>query len=284
MPWVRIDDGIWSHPKMNSISNDAFSLYICGLSYAGQYLTDGILSDADVERIAAYRHAGPSSIAELVSRHLWEREGLGYRIHDFLTYNRSRAQVEQDRAATAARQERHKSARDGPYNGVTNGVSNNAPGPIPGPGPDPGTNQKSQTISHEIAPNGALPLNLFAVLLERLKTDRNQIGVIGDALTATYGIVSPNYGRIGKMLKEIGGSGEFLKLLFSARPLWNTVDDPLDYLAGAIRKRKTDSNGKTGGRLVDKMAKSTTFDHDYAIAQERWATENAERQQSNPTV
>jgi hypothetical protein len=97
MAWVRIHDGAMTHPKVVGLSDKAFRLWVWGLSYAQQHLTDGLLTaDAIPTR---FRRA----IDVLVTRKLWETHDVGYKIHDYLTWNDSRELVLSKRGAARER-------------------------------------------------------------------------------------------------------------------------------------------------------------------------------------
>jgi hypothetical protein len=114
MAWVRIDDAFRHHPKVVEAGPLGIALHVCGLSYAAQYLTDGFLPQRVVPTLCDFRgvlfvgmderdEITPESVADaLVRVGLWEKEDYGYRIHDYLEYNPSRAQVMAERAAKVA--------------------------------------------------------------------------------------------------------------------------------------------------------------------------------------
>jgi hypothetical protein len=96
--WVKLDDKFPRHPKVLQAGPLAAWLYVCGLVYCGQFLTDGVVPKAVVPTLADFGSVpGAPSIAELVEQllsvGLWERVPGGYRIHDYLDYNPSREAV-----------------------------------------------------------------------------------------------------------------------------------------------------------------------------------------------
>lgn len=108
MSWVRIDDGFDSHPKIRKLSLAATGLLVRGMAHSGQYLTDGVL---DVEWIneRARGRVGKNALRELQLAGLLEPcEGGALRIHDFLDYNPSRAEVEAQRRKNREKQRRHR--------------------------------------------------------------------------------------------------------------------------------------------------------------------------------
>lgn len=97
MAWVRIHDGAMTHPKILPLSDKAFRLWIWGLSYSQQHLTDGWLPFACLpDRLK--RVSG-----ELLIAQLWESDEKGYRVHDYLDWNDSRELVTKKREEARAR-------------------------------------------------------------------------------------------------------------------------------------------------------------------------------------
>ncbi|WP_431999283.1 hypothetical protein [Streptomyces sioyaensis] len=151
MPWVRLDDRFPSHRKVALLSDKAFRLYVSGLCWASENLTEGLIQDRELTLVARVRGI-KSAARELEDAQLWDRVEGGWCIHDFLEYNPDRAKVKADREANAARQQAYRdrkkaerearkaaedTARNGDRNGVTppvrNGGSNGTPSPSPSP-------------------------------------------------------------------------------------------------------------------------------------------------------
>jgi hypothetical protein len=105
MAWIRIDDHIAHHPKFTKVSPIACWLWVTGLGFAQQYLTDGFIPR---ESIPALSHiANPDRyVNELLKTKLWERRKGGFQIHDYLEFNESAKVVKerrkQDRLRKAA--------------------------------------------------------------------------------------------------------------------------------------------------------------------------------------
>jgi len=139
VPFARIDDDYYDHPKILAAGPAAERLWVRGIAYCNRYLTDGLLADSAVRRLADDDDA--ARLAErLVSVGLWERVPGGYRVHDFLDYQPSAEAVKRERQRNADRartwREQHTSAGS---TGARNGVSAPAPYPDPVnvPYPDP---------------------------------------------------------------------------------------------------------------------------------------------------
>ncbi len=97
MAWVRIHDGAMSHPKLLRLSDKAFRLWVWGLTYSQQHLTDGWLPErsqpADLKR----------ATNEIVAIGLWEKTDNGHQIHDYLDWNDSKSVVVEARQLAKVR-------------------------------------------------------------------------------------------------------------------------------------------------------------------------------------
>ena len=140
MSWIKIDDQMVDHPKIAPLPDAAFRWVHKALSYAGRFLTNGVLPPAFLDQV-------PKAVrTELVTRRVWERAAGSTRIHDYLKYQPSRAKVERERTNNRQRQEKFqekfrrekvtgKVTRESRVNNaVSNGVTNSAP-TRPGPSP-----------------------------------------------------------------------------------------------------------------------------------------------------
>jgi len=97
--WARVDDNFLIHERTRGLSAAAVAMYVGGLSYAGRMLTDGLLPANMPDMVCAcWRVPTPRrAVAELEEHGLWIQEGDGWRVHDFLQYNKSREEVLADR-------------------------------------------------------------------------------------------------------------------------------------------------------------------------------------------
>jgi hypothetical protein len=115
LTWVRLDDAFARHRKVRRLGHVAFRLHICALCWCSEHLTDGHIPRDELDDVCdltvrELRQAVP----ELVRRGLWDEVDDGYRIHDYLDYNPSRAKVLDERAAKSARQARWRASRSRP--------------------------------------------------------------------------------------------------------------------------------------------------------------------------
>lgn len=97
MTWVRIDDGFSEHPKVLGLSDAAFRLHVHALCYVARALTDGRIPR--VWLTGGKSRKVPKAVTELVDARVWDESGEDFHVHDYLSYQPSRDEVEERRAA-----------------------------------------------------------------------------------------------------------------------------------------------------------------------------------------
>ena len=97
MAWVKLDDTFWSNRKLERLSDKGYRLYMRGLGYCSQYLTDGILDATDLRTLGATRKV----IDELEDAGCWEWADGHYRVHDYFDFNPTREDVLERRRKAA---------------------------------------------------------------------------------------------------------------------------------------------------------------------------------------
>ena len=104
MAWVKIDDGIAQHPKVIRAGPLGLALVLAAICYANRYLTDGFIPKESVPLLLNFNGSvAPDILAsKLVALELWEQAEGGYRIHDYLEHQRSKVEIEADRAQKVA--------------------------------------------------------------------------------------------------------------------------------------------------------------------------------------
>jgi hypothetical protein len=107
MTWLKVDDQLHHHPKIETAGLAAVGLWVrCG-SYAAAYLTEGHIP-ASIARALGR----PRDIAALLDVGLWVPNGMGgFTMHDFLDYNPTAEQVRRERARARARQAKRRAAQ-----------------------------------------------------------------------------------------------------------------------------------------------------------------------------
>lgn len=102
MTWAKIDDRFPRHPKVLRAGGDAAWLYVAGLCYANEHLTDGRIPALAVPTLTDRKR--PLELAEkLVSVRLWERDGEDFLIHDYHDENETADVVRAKREALSAK-------------------------------------------------------------------------------------------------------------------------------------------------------------------------------------
>lgn len=130
MSWVKIDDQLHAHEKFLACSLAARGLWLMCVSWVGDKETDGVIP-ASVARL----HGGAQAaklIAELTDAELWVPcdDGKSFLFKNYLRYNKSHAQLEEERKTGASRQsrfrdnKRRKDSDNGEDNSLPNANSN----------------------------------------------------------------------------------------------------------------------------------------------------------------
>lgn len=112
MPWFKLDDSTYDHPKIVQLSDGAFRLWVTAGLYCARHLTDGQVSEATLRVLRAKaKHCD-----ELWVAGLWHRNpDGGYDFHDWSDYQPSRAEVQVRRKATRERVARYRDKRNGRF-------------------------------------------------------------------------------------------------------------------------------------------------------------------------
>ena len=108
MTWVRLDDQFADHAKMLKTGPLAIALQVRALCWSNRQLTDGFLPDSAlpillIEFDLYEEHDGRAQDwpQKMVDNGLWDVATGGYQIHDYLDWNRSKAQIVAERKAKA---------------------------------------------------------------------------------------------------------------------------------------------------------------------------------------
>jgi hypothetical protein len=112
--WVRLDDQFPIHRKVSVLTDAAYRLHTEAICWCARNGTDGLIRRDELATLG--QRARPRLVGELVSRGVWHHSGHdcdrcvhpadGWVIHDYLTYQPTREEVERERAAKAERQRR----------------------------------------------------------------------------------------------------------------------------------------------------------------------------------
>ena len=110
MPWFKVDDKLHSHPKRFRADLSAMGLWVLAGSWSSDQLTDGFVP----HELLPMFGGDPPDAECLVRAGLWREVDGGWQFNDWHHMNPTRAEVQQKRDATAARQQRwrEKASRD----------------------------------------------------------------------------------------------------------------------------------------------------------------------------
>lgn len=175
MGWAKLDDGWAFHPKLRQAGLEASGLDARAVSYCARYETDGHVPAHAVADLAGSEAKGRKLAKVLVEVGRWHRDDKegGYRVHDYLVYNPSKAELERRREAERAKKSKARTKADrgsngtfvpagqtgGHTEGIPGGVPRCVPQGIPGgvhPYPDPTRpDRDSSSLNHQgVAPPG----------------------------------------------------------------------------------------------------------------------------------
>jgi len=87
---ARLDTGWHAHPKILRLGWAAMGLHCWSISYSDYHRTDGFVPTGVWPALPGT----PGAVKSLVTTGLWEPVAGGYMVHDYLDYNRSRADIE----------------------------------------------------------------------------------------------------------------------------------------------------------------------------------------------
>ena len=126
VPYLLIDDGFGEHPKIVALTDKAFRLHLTALVWCARNLTDGLISPLGMRISSANASLERPNrvVQQLVSSGLWEPNGDGWRIHHYLEYNPSRAELQDKRKQARERQRRYRQPGNASPSRVTPRVTN----------------------------------------------------------------------------------------------------------------------------------------------------------------
>lgn len=160
MPWAKLDDHFPSHPKVIKAGGDAAWLFVCAVCYCAEHLTDGVFPKALVPRLSD-REDSELLAKRLVENGLWDetQDGDEFIVHDYLDWNPSRVEIQEQRDRRAAASRKANGARWGSRNGSDSESD-----------PDPGCDAQEQVITDPPVPVPPLDLKIQ----ERASTKRKK--------------------------------------------------------------------------------------------------------------
>lgn len=108
MTWVRVDASVFGNPKVRRVPPPAKLLYVAGLCYCAEHLTDGRIPREALAAIGATLGIRPTpAVRHLADAGLWAVVDDGWLVPDYCYRNPSRAEVEERRRADRERKRGH---------------------------------------------------------------------------------------------------------------------------------------------------------------------------------
>ena len=135
MPYAQLDDLFPDHPKVVGLSDAAFRVHVHGIFYCNRARSDGYVPPRFPY---GWHPKAKQAIRELLAAGLWEQANSGYLIHDYLDWNRSRAQIE------AFREKQRENALQGAAKRRATGSDTGEP--LAQPKPRPSSPIRSSTL------------------------------------------------------------------------------------------------------------------------------------------
>lgn len=105
MAWVRIESAVARHRKFQQAGPAASWLWLCGLAYCQESLTDGFIPSEALPYLGVKRPL--TLVPDLIRAGLWEPCDKGWHVHDYLDHQKSAATM------TAISHERKKNGAAG---------------------------------------------------------------------------------------------------------------------------------------------------------------------------
>lgn len=97
MAWLKIESSVARNRKFVKAGPAPSWLWVCGLAYCQEGLTDGFIPTEALEYLGVKN--SKQLAAHLVTAGLWDVVEGGWQVHDYLEHNRSQADVEAIRQA-----------------------------------------------------------------------------------------------------------------------------------------------------------------------------------------
>lgn len=113
MTWLKLDNQLPNDPRIVDLASASSALlYVYGLCHCSSNLTDGLITVSVLRRrLLPAAFADEANASELVDAGLWEHDPDGYRVANYLKWNRSRESVETERARDAERKRRSRGVK-----------------------------------------------------------------------------------------------------------------------------------------------------------------------------
>lgn len=110
MSFAQFHDGFYRNPKVRKAGSLGAWMWAASIGYASENLTDGFIPSHELAALCSDLDTKPrlKVAAKLVEVGLWEVVDGGWRIHDYLNWNLSKAAILAKREANLARVNKHR--------------------------------------------------------------------------------------------------------------------------------------------------------------------------------
>lgn len=115
MPWFKVDDSFYGHPKRAGVSLSALGLWTVAGCWSAQQLSDGFVPRAMLPMLGGRAR----DALELVTSGLWVLKDDGWQFHDWPDYQPSRVQVMAEREAERERKRKGRETQQKRREGTT---------------------------------------------------------------------------------------------------------------------------------------------------------------------
>ncbi len=144
MAWLKIDDQYFFNRKVLRAGKDARDLHLASMAHCAGQLSDGAIDRESLGLLGAMAivQDAEASAAKLVEVGLWDIDGEGWQIHDYLDYNPTRETVTTRRAEAKERMRGLRGLRSPDVRANKERTESEvqrlpSPSPSPSPSPDP---------------------------------------------------------------------------------------------------------------------------------------------------
>lgn len=104
--YVQLDTEFFRRPRIVRLGLEGRALYLAGLCWCKQYLTDGAIPYEALPSLIADAGIPPrhvdEAVAALITTEVWTPNGQGWHVGDWEQWNKTRAEIEDESAAKRA--------------------------------------------------------------------------------------------------------------------------------------------------------------------------------------
>jgi hypothetical protein len=150
MAWLKLDDQIFYNRKVAQCDTETKMLYIVGLTYCANQLTDGFIPEATLPLLAGMAgidwQIAKQSASKLLDVCLWFATDNGWQIPDYLDYNPSKDQVLHNREVRSEAGKRGGQVKAGKTLANSQQIAKQNPGKSLPPTPTPSPSESEREV------------------------------------------------------------------------------------------------------------------------------------------